>query len=173
MKRAKNQRCINHSGSRTPQYSSNCSKVKDNHHIFTVDQLEESLEGHFTTESIILHQELSMTEVGMTMQQFMKCLDRMLNHPDTSLITSQATLRPLQPMMLSGLWTLPSTMQLPSMRAYCAVTICFVSCKVFPVVGDKFFSSYDDDDYRALKDHFLMCERGRRPALPSKFNSSS
>ncbi|KAK3803053.1 hypothetical protein RRG08_027976 [Elysia crispata] len=48
-----------------------------------------------------------MTDIGMTTQQF--------NTPDTNLITSQATLRPLWPVMLSGFWPLPFTMQLPSM----------------------------------------------------------
>ncbi|KAK3788147.1 hypothetical protein RRG08_042841 [Elysia crispata] len=33
--------------------------------IRTIGQLGESLEGHFTTESILLHQEPSMMEVGM------------------------------------------------------------------------------------------------------------
>ena len=50
-----------------------------------------------------------------TAQQFTEPLDTMLNTLDTSLIISQGTLRPLWPMMLSGLWPLPSQMQLPSM----------------------------------------------------------
>ena len=46
-------------------YPDNWYKVKDDRHNCTVEQLEEALEGHFTTEAIILHQEPSMTEVGM------------------------------------------------------------------------------------------------------------
>ena len=47
-------------------YPDNWYKVKGNRHICTEheEQLEEALEGHFTTESVILHQEPSMTEVG-------------------------------------------------------------------------------------------------------------
>ncbi|KAK3734808.1 hypothetical protein RRG08_063654 [Elysia crispata] len=36
-------------------YPHNWHKVRDNCHICTVQQLEEALEGHLTTESIILH----------------------------------------------------------------------------------------------------------------------
>ena len=50
-----------------------------------------------------------------TAQQFTECLDRMLHTPVTSLITSQATARPLWSTMLFGLWPLPSPLQLPSM----------------------------------------------------------
>ncbi|KAK3759237.1 hypothetical protein RRG08_054956 [Elysia crispata] len=84
-------------------YLDNWHKVKDNRLICTVEQLEEALQGHLTTQSIILHQVPSMTEVGMTAQQFTERLDRMLNTPDTSLITSQATLRSPWPKMQSGL----------------------------------------------------------------------
>ncbi|KAK3720466.1 hypothetical protein RRG08_058355 [Elysia crispata] len=49
-----------------------------------------------------------------TAQQFTEPQDRMLNTPDTSLITSLGTLRPLWPTMLSGLWPLPFQKQLPS-----------------------------------------------------------
>ena len=40
-------------------------RSKDYRHICTMDQLEKSLECHFSKESIILHQEPSMTEVGI------------------------------------------------------------------------------------------------------------
>ncbi|KAK3767611.1 hypothetical protein RRG08_003872 [Elysia crispata] len=94
----------------------NREKVKDNRHICTVDQLQEALEGHFTTESIILYHEPSMTEVETTAQQFTERLDRMLSMPDISLITSQGTPRPPWPKILSGLWLLPSTVYLPNWR---------------------------------------------------------
>ena len=51
----------------------------------------------------------------LTAQQFTECLDRMLHTPVASLITSQATARPLWSTMLFGLWPLPSPLQLPSM----------------------------------------------------------
>ena len=50
-----------------------------------------------------------------TAQQFTEGLDRMLHTPVTSLITSQATARPMWSIMLFGLWPLPSPLQLPSM----------------------------------------------------------
>ncbi|KAK3740389.1 hypothetical protein RRG08_004325 [Elysia crispata] len=52
---------------------------------------------------------------SLTAQLFTERLDRMLNTPDTSLITSQGTPRPPWPKMLSGLWPLPSTVYLPRM----------------------------------------------------------
>ncbi|KAK3742069.1 hypothetical protein RRG08_059600 [Elysia crispata] len=63
-----------------------------------------------------------MTDVGMvnrvekTTQQLTERLDRMLNKPDVSLITSQNTLRSLWLMMLSESWPLPSPMLLPNWR---------------------------------------------------------
>ncbi|KAK3803190.1 hypothetical protein RRG08_024103 [Elysia crispata] len=56
-----------------------------------------------------------MTGVGMTVQQLTERLDRMLNKPDISLITSQNTLTSLWLMMLSESWPLPSPMLLSSM----------------------------------------------------------
>ena len=50
-----------------------------------------------------------------TAQQFTERLGRMLHTLVTSLITSQATVRPLWFIMLFGLWPLPSPWQLPSM----------------------------------------------------------
>ncbi|KAK3800925.1 hypothetical protein RRG08_060270 [Elysia crispata] len=58
-----------------------------NRHICAVDQLEEALEGHFTTKSSILHQEPIMYFLLQTTQQFMERLDMTLNTSDTSLIT--------------------------------------------------------------------------------------
>ena len=49
-----------------------------------------------------------------TAQQFTEGLDRMLHTPVTSLITSQATARPLWSIMFFGFWPLPSPLQLPS-----------------------------------------------------------
>ncbi|KAK3787204.1 hypothetical protein RRG08_053314 [Elysia crispata] len=68
----------------------------------------------FTSLAIVLCSILSMglMIIPETAQQFTEPLDRMLNTPDISLITSQANLRTLWPMMLSELWPLPSQMQL-------------------------------------------------------------
>ncbi|KAK3774847.1 hypothetical protein RRG08_004241 [Elysia crispata] len=51
-----------------------------------------------------------------TAQQFTEGLDRMLHTPVTSLITSQATARPMWSIMLFGLWPLPSPLQLPNVE---------------------------------------------------------
>ncbi|KAK3740073.1 hypothetical protein RRG08_021359 [Elysia crispata] len=72
-------------------YPDNWHKVRDNRHICTLEQLEE------------------------TAQQFTEPLDRLISTPDISLITSQCILRSPWPKMLSGLWLLPSTVYLPSM----------------------------------------------------------
>ncbi|KAK3755976.1 hypothetical protein RRG08_008373 [Elysia crispata] len=52
----------------------------------------------------------------MTTQQLTERLDRMLNKPDISLITSQNTLTSLWLMMLSESWPLPSPMLLSNWR---------------------------------------------------------
>ena len=46
-------------------YPDNWYKVDDDRHNCTAEQLEEALEGHLTTEAVILHQEPTMTDVGM------------------------------------------------------------------------------------------------------------
>ena len=46
-------------------YPDNWYKVDDDRHNCTAQQLEEALEGHLTTEAVILHQEPTMTDVGM------------------------------------------------------------------------------------------------------------
>ncbi|KAK3787568.1 hypothetical protein RRG08_025899 [Elysia crispata] len=53
-------------------------------------------------------------KIAETAQQFTERLDRMLNTPDTSLITSQSTPRHPWPKMQSGLWLLPSKVYLPN-----------------------------------------------------------
>ncbi|KAK3773816.1 hypothetical protein RRG08_009764 [Elysia crispata] len=53
-------------------------------------------------------------QIAETAQQFTERLDRMLHTPFTSLITSQATARPLWSIMFFGLWPLPSPLQLPN-----------------------------------------------------------
>ena len=58
----------------------------------------------YSTHTFFLH----------TAQQFTERLDRMLPTPVTSLITSQATARPLWSIMFFGFWPLPSPLQLPS-----------------------------------------------------------
>ncbi|KAK3795697.1 hypothetical protein RRG08_021993 [Elysia crispata] len=55
-------------------------------------------------------------QIAETAQQFTERLDRMLHTPVTSLITSQATARPLWSIMLFGLWPLPSPLQLPNVE---------------------------------------------------------
>ncbi|KAK3798733.1 hypothetical protein RRG08_048248 [Elysia crispata] len=55
-------------------------------------------------------------QIVETAQQFTERLDRMLHTPVTSLITSQATARPLWSIMLFGLWPLTSPLQLPNVE---------------------------------------------------------
>ncbi|KAK3735629.1 hypothetical protein RRG08_027925 [Elysia crispata] len=53
-------------------------------------------------------------QIAETAQQFTEHLDRMLHTPVTSLITSQATARPLWSIILFGLWPLLSPLQVSS-----------------------------------------------------------
>ena len=51
------------------RYPDNWYRVKNNRHIWTVDQLKEGLKGLFITESTILHQEPRLTKVGMVVSR--------------------------------------------------------------------------------------------------------
>lgn len=77
-------------------------KMNDDRHNCTVEQLEEALEGHLTTEAVILHQEPTMTDVGMTAEEFTKELDEQLNITDSSLITGY----PEAPLAYDAVWAL-------------------------------------------------------------------
>ncbi|KAH9514527.1 Gamma-aminobutyric acid type B receptor subunit 1 [Bulinus truncatus] len=81
-------------------YPDNWYKVKDDRHNCTIEQLEEALEGHFTTEAVMIHQEPTMTDVGMTAQQFTQRLNKILNTTDTSLITGY----PEAPLAYDAVW---------------------------------------------------------------------
>nr|KAG5700492.1 hypothetical protein BaRGS_013979 [Batillaria attramentaria] len=76
--------------------------VPDDRHNCTVEQLEEALEGHLTTEAVILHQEPTMTDVGMTAQEFTEKLNDRLNITDPSLITGY----PEAPLAYDAVWAL-------------------------------------------------------------------
>ncbi|KAK0053837.1 gamma-aminobutyric acid type B receptor subunit 1 [Biomphalaria pfeifferi] len=81
-------------------YPDNWYKVKDDRHNCTIEQLEEVLEGHFTTEAVMIHQEPTMTDVGMTAQQFTQRLNKILNTSDTSLVTGY----PEAPLAYDAVW---------------------------------------------------------------------
>uniref|UniRef100_A0A2C9JYZ8 G-protein coupled receptors family 3 profile domain-containing protein n=1 Tax=Biomphalaria glabrata TaxID=6526 RepID=A0A2C9JYZ8_BIOGL len=81
-------------------YPDNWYKVKDDRHNCTIEQLEEALEGHFTTEAVMIHQEPTMTDVGMTAQQFTQRLNKILNTSDTSLVTGY----PEAPLAYDAVW---------------------------------------------------------------------
>lgn len=49
-------------------YPDNWYRTRDDRHNCTVEQLEEALEGHLTTEAVILHQENTTTDVGMVIK---------------------------------------------------------------------------------------------------------
>ncbi|KAK3726246.1 hypothetical protein RRG08_008627 [Elysia crispata] len=55
-------------------------------------------------------------QIAETAQQFTERRDWMLHAPVTSLITSQATARPLWSIMFFGFWPLPSPLQLPNVE---------------------------------------------------------
>ncbi|KAK3756107.1 hypothetical protein RRG08_032992 [Elysia crispata] len=81
-------------------YPHNWYKVKDNHHICIVEQLEEALESHlfqrvYHTAPGHKHDRIWNCKWSGTTQQFTEPLDRMLNKSDSSLISSQANPRAL------------------------------------------------------------------------------
>ncbi|XP_041370051.1 gamma-aminobutyric acid type B receptor subunit 1-like [Gigantopelta aegis] len=85
-------------------YPDNWYKVPDDSIDCTVEQMEEALEGHFTTEAVILHQEPTVTDVGMTAKQFTARLNKMLN------VTKEETNKiggyPEAPLAYDAVWAL-------------------------------------------------------------------
>ncbi|WAR30883.1 GABR1-like protein [Mya arenaria] len=77
-------------------YPNNWYKVKDESINCTSDQLKEALEGHITTEAVILHQE------NTTAQTFKQRLDAVLNVPDTSQVGGY----PEAPLAYDAVWAL-------------------------------------------------------------------
>ncbi|XP_025112675.1 gamma-aminobutyric acid type B receptor subunit 1-like [Pomacea canaliculata] len=83
-------------------YPDNWYRTRDDRHNCTVEQLEEALEGHLTTEAVILHQENTTTDVGMMPQEFTQRLNKELNTSDPSLITGY----PEAPLAYDAVWAL-------------------------------------------------------------------
>ncbi|XP_052790371.1 gamma-aminobutyric acid type B receptor subunit 1-like [Mya arenaria] len=83
-------------------YPNNWYKVKDESINCTSDQLKEALEGHITTEAVILHQENTVTFSNMTAQTFKQRLDAVLNVPDTSQVGGY----PEAPLAYDAVWAL-------------------------------------------------------------------
>ncbi|KAL4219318.1 Gamma-aminobutyric acid type B receptor subunit 1 [Mactra antiquata] len=78
-------------------------KVDDKNKInCTAEQLKEALEGHITTEAVILHQENTKTDTDMTAQQFQERLDERLNVSDTSQVGGY----PEAPLAYDAVWAL-------------------------------------------------------------------
>ncbi|XP_046543396.1 gamma-aminobutyric acid type B receptor subunit 1-like [Haliotis rubra] len=83
-------------------YPDNWYKQADPSINCTVEQLEEALEGHFTTEAVILHQEPTITEVGLTAKNFTERLNKRLNVTDTSQVTGY----PEAPLAYDAVWAM-------------------------------------------------------------------
>ncbi|XP_052221430.1 gamma-aminobutyric acid type B receptor subunit 1-like isoform X3 [Dreissena polymorpha] len=83
-------------------YPDNWYKVEDPSVNCTADQLREALEGHITTEAVILHQENTVTFSNMTAQRFKQRLDAILNVPDTSQVGGY----PEAPLAYDAVWAL-------------------------------------------------------------------
>lgn len=78
-------------------------KTKDDRHNCTAEQLQEALEGHLTTEAVIINQNLSAkTDVGMSAGEFTRRLNENLNITDPSLITGY----PEAPLAYDAVWAL-------------------------------------------------------------------
>ncbi|KAL5012697.1 hypothetical protein ScPMuIL_011248 [Solemya velum] len=83
-------------------YPDNWYKKWDPNINCTADQLKEALEGHITTEAVILHPENTVTVSGMTSQQFKQRLDTVLNASDTSQVVGY----PEAPLAYDAVWAL-------------------------------------------------------------------
>ncbi|KAK7094949.1 hypothetical protein V1264_006423 [Littorina saxatilis] len=93
-------------------YPDNWYKVHDDRHNCTAEQLEEALEGHLTTEAVILHQEPTMTDVGMTSAEFTERLNLELKTTDPSLITGY----PEAPLAYDAVWALAFALNKTAIR---------------------------------------------------------
>ncbi|XP_045204185.2 gamma-aminobutyric acid type B receptor subunit 1-like [Mercenaria mercenaria] len=93
-------------------YPNNWYKVDDPSINCTSDQLKEALEGHITTEAVILHQEKTKTDTNMTSQQFKARLDERLNVSDTSQVGGY----PEAPLAYDAVWALAIALNKTSER---------------------------------------------------------
>ncbi|CAC5406902.1 GABBR [Mytilus coruscus] len=78
----------------------------------TADQIKEALEGHITTEAVVLHQENTVTQSGMTSHRFKERLDAKLNYTDTSQIVGY----PEAPLAYDAVWALALALNKTSMQ---------------------------------------------------------
>lgn len=93
-------------------YPNNWYKVVDPSINCTSEQLKEALEGHITTEAVILHQENTKTDTNMTAQQFQQRLDERLNVSDTSQVGGY----PEAPLAYDAVWALAIALNRTSER---------------------------------------------------------
>ncbi|XP_060587127.1 gamma-aminobutyric acid type B receptor subunit 1-like [Ruditapes philippinarum] len=93
-------------------YPNNWYKVDDPSINCTSEQLKEALEGHITTEAVILHQEKTKTDTNMTAQQFKERLDERLNVSDTSQVGGY----PEAPLAYDAVWALAIALNTTSER---------------------------------------------------------
>ncbi|KAK3088710.1 hypothetical protein FSP39_022744 [Pinctada imbricata] len=84
-------------------YPDNWYRKQDPKINCTAEQLKEALEGHFTTEAVVLHQEYKVkTRSGMTSEDFKEKLDEQLNYTDTTQIVGY----PEAPLAYDAVWAL-------------------------------------------------------------------
>ncbi|KAK3579689.1 hypothetical protein CHS0354_025674, partial [Potamilus streckersoni] len=83
-------------------YPDNWYKVADSTINCTADQLREALEGHFTTEAVLLHQGSTPTISGMNTTVFKHRLNERLHAPDTSQVGGY----PESPLAYDAVWAL-------------------------------------------------------------------
>lgn len=81
-------------------YPDNWYMANDDSINCTADQLKEALEGHFTTEAMILNQQATKTVSDMTYQEYKTRLDNALNVSDTSQVPGY----PETPLAYDALW---------------------------------------------------------------------
>ncbi|KAK6195470.1 hypothetical protein SNE40_000895 [Patella caerulea] len=93
-------------------YPDNWYKQKDDSINCTGEQLAEALEGHFTTEAVILHQDSSITDVGMTAKNFTSRLNEALNETDTSKVRGY----PEAPLAYDAVWAMAFALNKTSIR---------------------------------------------------------
>ncbi|ESP00240.1 hypothetical protein LOTGIDRAFT_141127 [Lottia gigantea] len=97
-------------------YPDNWYKSKLDSINCTGDQLAEALEGHFTTEAVILHQDSSMTDVGMTAPEFTRRLDEKLRYEKNITDTSLVTGYPEAPLAYDAVWAMALALNKTAVR---------------------------------------------------------
>ncbi|CAI9738858.1 gamma-aminobutyric acid type B receptor subunit 1-like [Octopus vulgaris] len=142
-------------------YPDNWYMAEDKSINCTVDQLKEALEGHFTTEAMILNQQPTKTLANMTSQRYKERLDSKLNVSDTSQVTGY----PESPLAYDALWAVALALNKTAAR----LALKNLTLDEFDYnkkhITDEIYSAMDSTSFLGVSGNVAFSSEGDRIAL--------